>query len=72
MSNAQFACLITPQALLLVLIIGTWIKRHFEDWSSKLRYDCTAHVHDLQLRLDTIRRGQDRLQSGLENLQRRQ
>ena len=51
MSNAQFAWLITPQALLLVLIISTWIKRHFEDWSSKLRFDCTAHVHDLHVRM---------------------
>ena len=72
MSNIQFAWLITPQVLLLVLIIGTWIKRRFDDWSSRLRYDCTAHVHDLQFRLDTIQHGQDRLQSGIEELQRRQ
>ena len=72
MSNTQFAWLITPQVVLLVLVIGTWIKHRFEDWSSRLRYDCTAHVHDLQVRLDTIQHRQDRLQSSLENLQRGQ
>ena len=71
MSNAQFAWLIAPQALLLLAVLATWTKRRFEDWTSRLRYDCTAHVHDLRVRLDTLQHGQDRLQDGIEDLKRR-
>ena len=70
MTNAQFAWLMAPQALLLLVILATWTKRRFEDWSSHLRYDCTAHVHDLSLRLDSLQRGQDRLHDGIEDLKR--
>ncbi len=71
MSNAQFTWLLAPQALLLLAVLATWTKRRFEDWTSRLRYDCTAHVHDLRVRLDTLQRGQDHLQDGIDDLKRR-
>ena len=71
MSNTQFAWLIAPQALLLSVIIGAWTKRRFEHWTSRLRYDCTAHVHDLRVRLDSMQHQQDRILSLIERLQNR-
>jgi hypothetical protein len=68
MTNAQFAWLIAPQALLLLVIVGAWIQRRFDDWTSRLLYDCTSHVPDLRVRLDTIQQGQERLLSRIDNL----
>jgi hypothetical protein len=67
-TNAQSAWLIVPQALLLLVIVTTWIKHRFEDWTSRLRYDCTSHLPDLRLRLDTTQQGQQRLLSRIDDL----
>lgn len=68
MSNTQFAWLIVPPWLLVMMMIGNWIHRRLKHWSSKLRYDCTAHVHGLQVQMDALQRGQERLLNRIEGL----
>ena len=70
MSNTQFGWLIWPQLLILMMIIGGWIQRRVKHWSSKLRYDATAHVHGMQVQLDTIQRSQERMLDRIEALKR--
>jgi hypothetical protein len=70
MTNTQFGWLIAPQLLMLVAIIGGWLKYRLDHWTSKLKYDCTAHVTDLRVRLETLQHGQERLLARIEDLQR--
>ena len=54
MNTPQVSWLIALQALILMGLIGWWAKSAFEHWTSKLSYDCTAHVLDLRVRLESL------------------
>ena len=71
MNPTPLSWLLALQVLILLGLIGWWAKSTIEHWSSKLRYDCTAHVPDLRVRLESLQHGQERLLSGVEELQRR-
>jgi len=49
-------------------MIACWTKSAIRRWTSKPRYDRTAHVPDLRVRLESLQRGQERLLSGVEEL----
>ena len=71
MNNTQFGWLIAPQILILLGLIGWSLNSVIARWTSKLRYDCTAHVPDLRVRLESLQPGQERLLSRIEEPQRR-
>jgi hypothetical protein len=68
--NPQFGWLIALQ--LLILINDRWrvIRRRANEWRSKLRYACTRHIQVMQVQLETIQSGQQRLLDRIDSLKR--
>ena len=58
-------------ALMLLTLIGNLAKAKLERWSYDLNRETHNRLHETELKLDSLQRGQERLLSQLERMERR-